>query len=136
MEIEMENIVLLGNGINRCSNDYSWDELVKDLIKQYSNGEIIKGEKPFPLLYEQIANSAKENNNQKEDSILKYIADKTELLKANSLHELLLKKYKTILTTNYDYLIESHITKETINPSSTEKRYSLFRMNHIDKYRI
>lgn len=123
----MEKVILLGNGINRCSNVYSWDDLINDLIVKYSYNKISKGDKPFPLLYEQIVNSAKKIGNENEGGILKYISEKTALMQSNDLHKSVVDNYKTILTTNYDYLIENQIADKKIKSSSNETRYSLFR---------
>lgn len=49
-------VLLLGNGINRLSNDHSWSDLLDALIKEIGKSEVItnREEKPFTLLYEEI----------------------------------------------------------------------------------
>lgn len=48
-------VILLGNGINRALNPYSWEDLIDDLIavSRFSKTLDIHN-KPFPLLYEEI----------------------------------------------------------------------------------
>jgi len=35
-------VLLLGNGVNRISKDYSWENLLEDLIKEVRKGDVIK----------------------------------------------------------------------------------------------
>ena len=58
----MENRVLLvGNDINNATSDYSWANLLTDLIDYAKLEEVPSMDnKPFPLFYEEIyLNSAK-----------------------------------------------------------------------------
>ena len=39
----MENVLMLGNGINRLSTtDYSWENLLINLIRRFSNEEVVE----------------------------------------------------------------------------------------------
>jgi hypothetical protein len=53
--MKASKVILLGNGLNHVSNPYSWENLIRDLIRFSRNSKTIDIEgKPFPLLYEEI----------------------------------------------------------------------------------
>ncbi len=111
----MENVLLLGNGMNRVTqnNKYSWEDLLKNLIAKFCCGNVnldSKNLKPFPLLYEEILSYAIFNNSGNEKSIKDFICSEIKKIKSNSCHKLLKRDFfVSFMTTNYDYLIEEAI---------------------------
>jgi hypothetical protein len=96
--------LLLGNGINNLSNTYSWKDLIRGLVES-CNGMVAEGSKPFPLLYEEIVSRCLKRN---EKQLINSICDDTKRLRKNSWHANVLRTgIERILTTNYDYLIET-----------------------------
>jgi hypothetical protein len=125
-----ETVLLLGNGVNRLSGGVSWDDLINELLA-LSPG-VQKGEKSFPLLYEEIFARYKGQTNfpdrvQREDTNLleKIAVWTTSNIPVNPLNDLIWKNYRTVLTTNYDYALENG--KRWKNGGSRETRYSLYR---------
>lgn len=134
--------LLIGNDINNATSDYSWSNLLHDLIEyaQIKEAPSIEG-KPFPLFYEEIfLNSAKQYGT-KERRIKTYIAAKSLHLQPNTIHKEIVKlNIPTLLTTNYDLTLEATIKSqpEHIRNAAAikENRYSLYRVNHIEDHRI
>jgi hypothetical protein len=125
-----ETVLLLGNGINRLSGSVSWDDLINELLA-LSPG-VQKGEKSFPLLYEEIfarykGRTSFPSRTQREDTgLLEKIAVwTTAYIPVNPLNELIWQNYRTVLTTNYDYALEGG--ERWTNGGSRETRYSLHR---------
>jgi len=127
-------VLLLGNGINRISKNYSWEALVDELIDTFGFNDIKKRNKPFPLLYEEIlSKSIKHQQAKKEDELLEFIADKIDHIETSEYHNMALNKYTTIMTTNYDYALENSIANRSLFVATTkETRYSLFRKISIN----
>ena len=127
-----KKVLLLGNGVNRLSKDYSWENLLEDLIKKVGKEDVIKftKEKPFTLLYEEIALRTMRFQNRKEIDLKRIISKLVKEIKHNEFH----KKYLNIgvnhiLTTNYDYNFEktyknTNCEKKNILP---ETKYNMFR---------
>jgi hypothetical protein len=123
-------VLLLGNGINRLSGSVSWDDLIDELLVLSPGAR--KGEKSFPLLYEEIlayykGRTSFPGRTQREDTNLleKISAWTINNIPVHPLHELIWQNYRTVLTTNYDYALEDG--KRWKNGSSRETRYSLHR---------
>jgi len=134
----MQNkVLLLGNGINTIKSDYTWEQLIDDLIEYIgAAGQIDKNNKPFPLLYEEIFIEAVKNRGIKEKKIKNFIASKVSNLKPNDIHKNLINLgISNYLTTNYDYTLESTINSKIkkLNDNGIIKQntYSLFRHNKI-----
>ena len=132
----MQNkVLLLGNGINTIKSDYTWEQLIDDLIEYIgAAGQIDKNNKPFPLLYEEIFIEAVKNRGIKEKKIKNFIASKVSNLKPNDIHKNLINLgISNYLTTNYDYTLESTINSKIkkLNDNGIIKQntYSLFRHN-------
>jgi hypothetical protein len=120
-------IALIGNGINRVTNEYSWETLIQSLLEQYGNGINRRG-KPYHLLYEEIVSKTlQEHRNESEHNILSYIAQEVRQFAPNKYHAGVLKKYQNIITTNYDYTFEKAAGLENIKSNTNELRYSLYR---------
>lgn len=132
-----EAVLLVGNGINRLSQDYSWENLLEDLIAYIGKKHTIqfKKEKPFTLLYEEIYLRARKYRGKNEIKLKEKITELMGNLKVNEFHTKFLNLgVKHILTTNYDYNLErsymNHIG-ESDNLSS-ETKYNLFRRRKVD----
>lgn len=93
---------------------------------------------PFPLLYEEIYLNALKNNAVRERELKAIIAEMTDEIEPNEIHEQLLAlDCKHYLTSNYDYVLQ----KILLNGESTEslsnqghfneKKFSVFRHNTI-----
>lgn len=123
-------VLLLGNGINRIDNDYSWEHLMNDLLDYAEKQNAISlKEKPFPLVYEEIylrwMNDAKrlsmmsgniedpdEGRSSQERSGEWYLKNKIAALirniKSSTLHRKAINiNVDEILTTNYDLNLEA-----------------------------
>src|SRR3954464_12899360 len=132
--------LLIGNDINNATSDYSWNNLLHDLIEyaQLKEPPAMDG-KPFPMLYEEIfLNSAKQYGT-KEKRIKTYIAVKALRLQPNEIHkEIMNMNVSTLLTTNYDLTLEASLKAqpEHIRNAAAirENRYSLFRVNQVDDH--
>ena len=135
----MENRVLLvGNDINNATSDYSWANLLTDLIDYAKLEEVPSMDnKPFPLFYEEIyLNSAKKYGTQ-ESRLKKYIAAKSRRLIPNIIHkEIVELGVKNIMTTNYDLTLEEVIVSDSKKIKNSgfikESLYNLFRVNKIN----
>ena len=125
----MKKALLLGNGLNRLSKDYSWEDLIADLIEGLTlpMPPGIEG-KPFPLLYEEIVQAAL-NVGTVESEVKAKLAGLVKDIGSSSLHPRIRELgVADLLTTNYDYNVED--CWPDIEPSDTdvtETKYSLFR---------
>ena len=81
----MKKTLLIGNDINQVSNNYDWDQLIKNLLKFTGTTNLISydNNKPFPLLYEEIFVEAMNFKNINESSIKKFISSDISNLSAN-----------------------------------------------------
>ncbi|HEX2900118.1 MAG TPA: SIR2 family protein [Bacteroidia bacterium] len=105
----MRKVLLLGNGINRIDNNYSWNNLMDDLLA-YAKMEdaITLDNKPFPLLYEEIYLRLTSYEHHPEAGVKEKIAELVRNVKSNDLHRKAMRlNADEILTTNYDYNLES-----------------------------
>lgn len=130
-------VLLIGNDINNATSDYSWLNLLTDLIDFAQLTEVPSMEnKPFPMFYEEIYLSSARKYGTKESRLKAYIAAKARRLMPNEIHEEILNLgVKTILTTNYDLTLEQVIAKDTRKLKNVgyikENLYSLFRKNTV-----
>jgi hypothetical protein len=126
-------VLLLGNGINRIDNDYSWNELMDDLLEFAEMKNAIElGDKPFPLLYEEIFLRLSSGGNQPEIDVKQKIRDLVKKIRSNDLHgQVMGMDLQQILTTNYDYNLESvtsgGIKSAELIPPTKGSKYSLMR---------
>lgn len=81
--------LLIGNDINKISNDYGWEDLIDNLIEFIgADGEITYDDnKPFPLLYEEIYVEAEKNRQKDEASIKKFISKDVSHISVNKIHQ-------------------------------------------------
>ncbi len=129
----MKKVLLLGNGINRIDNNYSWNNLMDDLlIFAKMKDSISVDDKPFPMLYEEIYLRWSAEFQHPERIIKKEIADLMRHIRSNDLHRVAMKlKLDEILTTNYDYNLESvtsgGIKSAALVPPVKGSKYALMR---------
>ncbi|BBB33355.1 conserved hypothetical protein [Thermotomaculum hydrothermale] len=132
-----DKVLLLGNGINRLKTNYSWENLLDDLIKKINLQKVIKNkkEKPFTLLFEEIAIRAMKSQNNKEIELKRTIANLVKNLKPNEFHEKFCNIGAThILTTNYDYNIENS-KNENIKSNEKMRTANVFRETKYSMFR-
>lgn len=135
----MQKTILIGNSINLMSEGYSWRDLLTGLIEYIGKSPAIKfkREKPFTLLYQEILIRANRYTPHREKELKSFIIKSLEKIKHNDYH----KKYvelgfKNILTTNYDYNLESSLEAE-FNSANVlrETKFNLFRRKKVkNKY--
>jgi hypothetical protein len=134
--------LLIGNDINNATQQYSWKQLLQDLMEYARLETPLQTEgKPFPLLYEQIFLNAARQYGTREKRIKTYIAVKTLKLMPNPVHQQIMKlNIPVVLTTNYDLTLEQVLTKQADKiPNSgiiKENLYSLYRVHSADAFNI
>jgi hypothetical protein len=134
-------VLLVGNGINADSPGYKWADLVRELIKKFGRKKKIEaGNKPFPLLYEEIVLKSG-NKILQEKAIKDFIAEKVQSIEPNRIHEEIANaSFASILTTNYDYSLETALGAGGGNLKNAgavkETRYSLFRHSVIGSTKL
>lgn len=128
-----EKVLLIGNGINNISQEYTWSDLIHNLIDFIgAAGQIQTSDKPFPLLYEEIFVEAVKNRGFTEIEIKDFIGKEVGKLKSNELHDAFLKlDIKNVLTTNYDFTFEDNLTRDSKELKNSgivkESLFSIFR---------
>lgn len=118
LKIDIDNCLLIGNGLNRCLSEdsISWGDLLKKIAQDLKVDYFENN--PMPLEFERIINT---HLSQKEtdDNLYKfYTKIKFEIAKimegstlpADAIHRCIPRmrhiRLKAIMTTNYDYLLE------------------------------
>lgn len=122
-----EKIILLGNGVNRLGGKDSWREL---LIRD-SGGKIVDPENliPEPILFDQYTiPSGKPLADEIPETML--------AMTPNDWHEKIVNlPIQHILTTNYDYCLETSllgVIAHEIKKETREIKYSRFRRKSLD----
>lgn len=112
----MKKTILLGNGINRCIlSNVSWGDLLSTIATKY-NVEINQNIS-FPMQFETLVNQVLMNSQIAKDDAYTEIKQeiisllKTATLPINAPHKALTDNADSIITTNYDFLIEQSIDK-------------------------
>lgn len=136
-------VLLVGNGINNIQSEYTWSDLVGDLIEFVeATDRIHPSHKPFPLLYEEIVAHAVRERVKTEADIKRFIANRIASFRPNKIHEQIMALgLKNILTTNYDYTLElagGAADQKTIRNLGVvpENLYSLFRFSSVGKTQV
>jgi hypothetical protein len=136
---QMKKVLLLGNGINRIDNNYSWNQLMDDLLAYAAmENAITLGDKPFPLLYEEIFLRLTAYDPHPEAAVKKKIAELMRNVRSNDLHRKAMKlSVDEIITTNYDYNLESviqgGIRGAKLIPPVKGSKYSILRRRKAGK---
>ena len=110
----MKKSVFLGNGINRCIlSDVSWGDLLATIAQKHNVQ--INQNISFPMQFETLVNQVLMNSKvAKKDAYTEIKEEIMSLLETASLpenapHKALADTADSIITTNYDFLIESGI---------------------------
>lgn len=125
----MDKCLLIGNGLNRTlENSISWTDLLKDLSTELNTKHY--EEIPLPLEFERIVNNYLEDSNDPtpefyskvKGSVIRKIKDTR--LPENSVHKRLTEiKLDSILTTNYDFLLEYVFNDAYSHKGESNKKY-------------
>ena len=134
----MDKCLLIGNGLNRTlEHSIPWGDLLKDVSEQL--GTDYYQDIPLPLEFERIINSYLENSQQPTpevySSIKRIVINKIKdtKLPENAIHRRLSEvKIDSILTTNYDYLLEYIYNDSYVHCGDTKKKY-LFEATSVQK---
>ena len=135
------NALLIGNGVNLLSGEAaSWQKLLADLAASAGRPELMNHWKfkPFSLLFEEIALSNTYCSVAGEQNVKRRVAEIVGTIKGNEYHKRLLGlPVKHILTTNYDYCLESaHDQKQKRSNLRRETKYNVFRSRTVGRTRI
>lgn len=110
----MKKCIMIGNGINRClTTNISWSDLLKKIADD--NAVELNNNISFPMQFENLANQILRKSCSPSDNIYdemkKTIIDQIKSAKPSlrSLHKTLSEKADSVITTNYDFLIESSL---------------------------
>lgn len=114
----MNKVLFIGNGLNRTINkSISWNDLL-NFIEEFNNIDNNE-EIPFPLKFEILVNLYSKNK-KIENEFYNYCKQKIgekieniEEIELEMLNVINLKKYKAIITTNYDCNIEKYLNIST-----------------------
>ena len=135
----MNQVLLIGNGLNRLSGGYSWENVLLELAKNADVPELMcrKDLTPFSILYEEIAVHSHVQSRTQERELKHLVARLVKKMRHNKYHEAFMEMAGNhVLTTNYDYNLET-ATSRTSRTSSfrSESRYSVFRKQTVsNKY--
>jgi hypothetical protein len=143
-----ERAFFLGNGIHRTENNkgISWGELLQKISTSYHINIDLKNElKPFPLAFEEMVYVESGNNDlqSKLKNLKTKIADTlledAKQLIDNEIHLGFMQSgVKEIITTNYDYNLETSLNAEFMSKkkaysiNNLESKHSLYRGYNID----
>lgn len=125
--------ILVGNDINNVDPGKSWKDLVEEMKIHFSVNTISTGNKPFPMLYEEIFLNAVRKNGVNEKDVKTYIADQVSRISQNEIHEGIRElPVSHVITTNYEFTLEG-ITPEINTGVVKETTYSIFRRYEVEE---
>lgn len=120
------NTVFFGNGLNRLSNDDSWDQIV-ECIKTASTEDRI----PNTLQFEAKLSSQDHYNIESEKELIIEICSKMKNYQPNEISDALAKlNVDNYITTNYDFTFQTSLMKagfDSTGSNHSEKTYSIKR---------
>lgn len=123
--------LLLGNGLNRLAAQTDWVTLLHQLIEKNNlSGTVHYHErKPLSLLFEELCAQLPGKFIDNEIMVKRQIGDLLVDIQLSPLHAQFAELFRVIMTTNYDFAIETALCESlyTYSPTPQEKRYSLFR---------
>lgn len=119
--------LFVGNDINNISPGISWSDLLANIKTKYNVASLENGQKPFPMLYEEIFLNAIKEKDLHEKELKIYIANSVSQIKQNEIHQLIrATPTANIITTNYEFSLEG--SPDIVNSSLIkETTYSVFR---------
>ena len=124
-----EITLFIGNDINNLVAGNSWKNLLEEL-KDFccvGGNAIDNGNKPFPLLYEEIFLRSLQSKHLPEKKVKEFISDKFLKIKAGPIHRQIMQLgVRNIITTNYDFALEGEVPNAN-NGIIDERLYSVFR---------
>lgn len=134
--------ILLGNGLNRAALDEekragrqerSWLDLLRHLAVDAGVPDLNLTSKPLPLAYEELAATVSRRGILDIRHLRQLVADWVSEIRSSALHrEVAGLPIHQILTTNYDYALETAIDpKYDLVGGMGETKYSLFRFHEI-----
>ena len=127
-----EYAILAGNDINNVSPGKSWKDLVNEMKNKFGVKTIDNGNKPFPMLYEEIYLNAFRKSGVDEKELKSYIADQVLKITQNDIHEGIRElPIKHIITTNYEYTLEG-VSPGVNSGVVKETHYSVFRHYEVN----
>lgn len=107
----MNNVLFIGNGLNRTLDGDSWGKLMNRIAEEYSIE--FNEDNSFPLEFEKMINEILKKNPSKGiqiyNDVKQYIINMIQNIKTNeySIHNRLKEiKCNDIITTNYDFILE------------------------------
>lgn len=133
----MNNTILVGNGFTRSKSNISWNDLMDSLSKKYGGFELDE-EIAFPLEFERMVNTYLENAELRDSTIYDQIKSDVVALfrtlpldKGDIQYDLLDLNVQSIMTTNYDTLLENAFAAHPISIKDT--KYLLQRCYETEK---
>lgn len=134
-------VLLVGNGINNVSKQYSWGDLIQDLIGFVGLDSLDEKDKPFPLFYEEIYLSNLKAKKLEETRLKEFISENIKKIQPNEVHQKIISTgFSNIITTNYDYTIENSLgfTGPELSNEGVIKEtvYSVFRHTEVNGAKI
>jgi hypothetical protein len=133
----------VGNGPNRLSESaVSWQEVLDQLARFAHRKPKCNGDKPLPLLFEEIALSLERTGRGNVGDLKKHLAFSLRNFAPNSVHNRIMGLgLQHVLTTNYDYSLELAEGRQVlagVSPAALihEARFSLFRFRESLKTRV
>jgi hypothetical protein len=134
----LNTTLFIGNDINNLVPGNSWSNLL-DELKTFCcvGGEAINnGNKPFPLLYEEIFLRSLRTRHQPEIKVKEFISRKFLDLKPGAIHERIMgMEVANIVTTNYDFLLEGKVPGANKGVIA-ERLYSVFRHSIVNDKKV
>ncbi len=124
--------LLVGNDINNISPGVSWAELLVAIKNKYNVPLLENGNKPFPMLYEEIFLHAIKDSDIKEKELKIDIANHLSSISQNELHGVIRQlPIQHIITTNYEFSLEGSVPS-TNTSLIRETTYSVFRQYQME----
>lgn len=123
--------ILVGNDINNVTPGKSWGDLVTELKNHFDVKTVNDGNKPFPMLYEEIFLNAVRKNGVDEKEVKAYIADRVSHIPQNEIHQRIRElPIAHVMTTNYEFTLAGCIP-ETNTGVVKETTFSIFRRYEV-----
>ncbi len=124
--------LFVGNDINNISPGISWSDLLHNIKSKYNVSSLENGQKPFPMLYEEIFLNAIKEKHINERELKSYISDCVSQINQNEIHQLIRDvPTENIITTNYEFSLEGKAAT-TNTGLIRETTYSVFRRHESD----
>lgn len=134
-----ENTLFIGNGLNRClESSISWGNLLEDIANEF--GIETFSDIPLPLEFERLINEKfkkdKSINQDIFDIVKRKIANKVSniSLPETAIHREIKKiKINSIITTNYDLLLEKVFDIDSVAKVDSKKKYLMEKIASKEK---